>query len=120
MVETARSQIGAPYRFGGDTPQTGFDCSGFVQWTFARHGVRLPRRTADQAYVGDPVPISRLEPGDLVFFQTSYKIGEQHVGISDGQGRFIHSPSSGGRVRLDNLDSPYWRSVLSKARRVLR
>lgn len=119
VVDTARSQIGAPYRGGGDSPSRGFDCSGFVQWVYARHGVRLPRRTDDQVRIGRAVSRSELRAGDLVFFMPSAKSSNLHVGIFDGHGGFIHSPSPGGRVREESLLAPYWRSTYYKANRVL-
>lgn len=120
IVDTARSQIGVPYRYAGESPRNGFDCSGFVQWVYARHGIRLPRRTDDQLRVGRPVSKSELRPGDLVFFMPSAKSGSLHVGIFDGHGGFIHSPSSGGRVRADSMLAPYWRSTYYAANRITR
>ena len=119
IVDTARSQIGVPYRYAGQSPRDGFDCSGFVQWVYARHGVRLPRRTDDQLKIGRHVSKSELRPGDLVFFMPSAKSGDLHVGIFDGHGGFIHSPSPGGRVREESLLAPYWRSTYYAANRVL-
>ncbi len=120
IVATARSQIGTPYRSAGTSPSTGFDCSGFVQWVYARHGVRLPRRTTDQLQSGQHVSKSELRPGDLVFFRPSSKSSGLHVGIFDGHGGFIHSPSPGGRVREDSLLAPYWRATYYAANRVMR
>jgi cell wall-associated NlpC family hydrolase len=119
VVDTARSQIGVPYRAAGVSPGTGFDCSGFVQWVYARHGVRLPRRTDDQLHIGRPVSKADLQPGDLVFFMPSAKSASLHVGIFDGRGGFIHSPSPGGRVREESLFAPYWRTSYYGANRVL-
>lgn len=119
VVDTARSQIGVPYRAAGQSPDRGFDCSGFVQWVYARHGVRLPRRTDDQLRVGRPISRSQLKSGDLVFFLPSARSSSLHVGIFDGRGGFIHSPSSGGRVREESLLAPYWRTTYYAANRVL-
>jgi len=119
VAETARSQIGARYRFGGDTPAQGFDCSGLVQWAFAQNGLRVPRTVSDQSRIGRPVRSSELLPGDLVFFTTSFKRADLHVGIATSPGYFVHSPSSGGRVREARLTDPYWTSVYAKARRVV-
>ncbi|MEA4855927.1 MAG: C40 family peptidase [Solidesulfovibrio sp.] len=118
VVDTARALIGVPYRTAGESPRTGFDCSGFVQWVYARHGVRLPRRTDDQVRSGRPVAKADLRPGDLVFFMPSPKSGDLHVGIFDGRGGFIHSPSPGGRVREESLFAPYWRASYYGANRV--
>ncbi|MEF3697191.1 C40 family peptidase [Desulfolutivibrio sp.] len=119
VADTARSQIGARYRYGGDTPGQGFDCSGLVQWAFAQNGLRVPRTVSDQSLTGRQVRSSELLPGDLVFFNTSFKRTELHVGIATSPGYFVHSPSSGGRVREARLSDPYWTSVFSKARRVI-
>lgn len=120
VLDTARSQIGAPYRPAGESPDQGFDCSGFVKWVYARHGIRLPRRTSDQLMVGRPVPREELKAGDLVFFAPSGKLANLHVGIFDGHGGFIHSPAPGGRVREEYLLAPYWRSSYYAANRVTR
>lgn len=119
VVDTAKSQIGVPYHTAGTSPRTGFDCSGFVQWVYARHGIRLPRRTDDQVHFGRSVSKAELRPGDLVFFMPSAKSSSLHVGIFDGRGGFIHSPSPGGRVREESLLAPYWRSSYYGAKRVL-
>ncbi len=119
VADTARSQVGVRYRYGGDTPGTGFDCSGLVQWAFAQNGLRVPRTVTDQSLFGRPVRSSELLPGDLVFFNTSLKRRELHVGIATSPGYFVHSPSSGGRVREARLSDPYWTSVYAKARRVI-
>ncbi|WP_459934765.1 C40 family peptidase [Fundidesulfovibrio butyratiphilus] len=118
VLETARQQIGVPYRSGGESPREGFDCSGLVQWTYARHGVKLPRRTEDQLKAGRPVSKSDLIPGDLVFFNVSRKRWGLHVGIYSGKGRFIHSPTPGSRVREESLDIRYWVRTYIGARRV--
>ena len=107
VVASARRMIGTPYRFGGATPQQGFDCSGLVQYSYARAGLRVPRTVSQQKRAASPRNPGQLRPGDLLFFDTRYKGG--HVGIYAGDGRFIHAPSSGGRVRMDRLDDPYWR-----------
>lgn len=106
VVASARRVIGTPYRFGGASPQQGFDCSGLVQYSYAQAGLQAPRTAAQQKRQARPRDLEQLQPGDLVFFDTRYKGG--HVGIFAGDGRFIHAPSSGGRVRIDQLDDPYW------------
>jgi cell wall-associated NlpC family hydrolase len=106
-LQTLEQLIGTPYRYGGTSPERGFDCSGLVQYAYARAGVRIPRTVARQWRQAHPVAWSTLRPGDLVFFDTSAKGG--HVGVYVGNGEFIHAPSSGGRVRRDRLDNPYWR-----------
>jgi cell wall-associated NlpC family hydrolase len=118
IADTARSQIGARYRYGGDTPDEGFDCSGLVQWAYARNGVRVPRTVDAQHQAGHPVRVPELGPGDLLFFNTSFKRTTLHVGIATSPDRFVHSPSTGGRVREDRLSDPYWSSVFARARRL--
>jgi cell wall-associated NlpC family hydrolase len=96
------------YRRGGREPQTGFDCSGFVQYVFAHSlGIDLPDTSISQFLAGTKVPRSDLQTGDLVFFHTRGK-NVSHVGIYLDNGRFIHSPSTGKRVRVDELSDNYW------------
>ena len=108
--------VGRPYRYGGTSPTTGFDCSGLVQYTYARAGRKLPRSTDDQRVAALRIRKSDLRRGDLVFFdQEGKKHG--HVGIYVGNGEFVHAPSSGKRVRRDRLDAPYWSRHISEVRR---
>jgi peptidoglycan DL-endopeptidase CwlO len=114
LTKSAMRFLGVPYVFGG-TSSSGFDCSGYVQHVFAMLGVHLPR-TADAQYtVGHKV--ARVEPGDLVFFQT-YTYGPSHVGIYLGHGRFVHSSSSHG-VEVSQLHDAYWSSRYLGAKRIL-
>lgn len=107
VIPTAEHFLGVPYRYGGTSPATGFDCSGFVQYVFARHNVRLPRTSRQQARVGVSLPRNwrSLSPGDLVMFAED---GERisHVAIYAGNHRIIHATSSGGEVRYDDLETP--------------
>ncbi|WP_018131085.1 C40 family peptidase [Effusibacillus pohliae] len=105
IAGTAQRYIGVPYVWGGQSP-TGFDCSGFTGYVFARNGLTLPRVSEEQFNAGVPVPKSQLEAGDLVFFST-YKPGPSHVGIYLGDGTFIHASSSKG-VTISSLSNPYW------------
>jgi len=113
--------VGTPYRYGGNTPAGGFDCSGLVAYVFQQAtGVQLPRSTRELvAYPARRVDQDDLQPGDLVFFNPS---GGQasHIGIFVGEGRFVHAPSSGGTVRLDALSADYWRRAYAGARRILQ
>ncbi len=118
VVAAAQRMLGAPYRFGGASPLQGFDCSGLVQYSHARAGLRAPRTVAEQKRRATPLNGDDLRPGDLVFFNTDYKGG--HVGIFIGGHRFIHAPSSGGRVRIDSLDAPYWRRHFDGGGRIPR
>ena len=108
--------LGKPYRRRGSTP-AGFDCSGLVQYSYSRVGVTLPRETQAQRLEGRSVPASELRRGDLVFFDQEGK-KSSHVGIYIGQGRFVHAPSTGGRVRTDGLEAAYWHSHFVEARRI--
>jgi murein DD-endopeptidase len=112
----AAKMVGKPYRYGGSSP-AGFDCSGLVLFSYQHAGVKLPRDTEQQRLLSHPVRVSSLRRGDLVFFDQEGK-KNSHVGIYLGDGRFVHAPSSGKRVRTDRLDSAYWKKHLSEARRV--
>jgi len=116
LVKTALALLGTPYRNGGSTPD-GFDCSGFTQWVFARHGVSLPRETREQYSAGAAVGRDRLVAGDLLFFSTVAP-GASHVGIALDTERFVHAPSSKGVVRIEHLSSSYWKRRYLGARRV--
>jgi cell wall-associated NlpC family hydrolase len=113
----ALSHIGTPYRYGGTSPQTGFDCSGLVYYIYSRGaGIALPRTTEGLSEIGTPVDIGELETGDLVFFDTLRK-PYSHVGIYLGDQRFIHAPTSGGQVEIVDLRAQYWQARFSGARR---
>ena len=113
--------VGTPYRYGGNTPAGGFDCSGLVGFVFRdAAGLRLPRTTTDLVAMRAPgVGTLELEPGDLLFFAPGGGKAS-HIGIFVGEGRFVHAPSTGGTVRLDRLDVDYWRRAFVGARRVLQ
>ena len=117
ICETARSKIGVRYKAGGTKPSTGFDCSGFVCWTFAQHGINLPRTSKEQAKAGTTINKKELRPGDLVVFKISSRTGT-HSGIYSGNGKFIHSPSSGKTVCEESMNAPYWKSRFLTARRI--
>ena len=117
IVSYARSMIGVPYRYGGNSPYRGFDCSGLVYHVFRRHGIWVPRTARAQAAVGRPVPRRLLKPGDLVFFWS--RRWKWHVGIYIGGRRFVHAPRSGKRVGITSLYRPYYRRTYQGARRVL-
>ena len=114
----AKSMMGTPYKWGGETPQEGFDCSGLVQWAYAKAGVSLPRVTDQQFVAPGGVPVKRrdLLPGDLVFFRDSTGY-VHHVGISLGGDRFVGAPHTGAKVRIDSLDTPYWAKEFAGGRR---
>ena len=116
VAQTARGMLGKPYRYGGNTP-AGFDCSGLVNYSYARVGVALPRDTSGLRQQSRMVPVRSLRPGDLVFFDQEGRKAS-HVGIYLGDGRFVHAPSSGGRVRTDALDADYWNRHFVEGRRI--
>lgn len=107
IIKTAEKFIGTKYRYGGSDPR-GFDCSGFTSYVFKQHSLVLPRSAGAQFKGGKRVAINRAKPGDLVFFRISGS-GISHVGIYAGDFRFIHAPSSGKRVRYDDIRKDYWR-----------
>lgn len=118
VATLVQAQLGRPYRYGGNQPQRGFDCSGLVQWSYGQVGISLPRVVRDQSRAGRSVDPRRLRPGDLVFFDIRGN-RTSHVGIYVGGGRFVHAPRTGQPVRTDALDDPYWRARWSDSRRVL-
>ena len=118
LVVNAMGFLGVPYKRGGNTVETGFDCSGFVRAMYEQSiGLILPRRAEQQAAATQNIEKSELKPGDLVFFNTMRR-AFSHVGIYVGEGRFIHSPKPGGEVRVDNMSVSYWASRFDGARRV--
>jgi cell wall-associated NlpC family hydrolase len=115
----AVSLIGTPYRWGGNTPQSGFDCSGLVVYVVKNTRQKtLPRTSSEMGKYGKSLQAESPAPGDLVFFTT---LGDTHsnVGIYVGAGRFVHAPSTGGTVRIDEIKNPYWASRFTEARRVI-
>ena len=116
ILKTAAQYKGVPYVFGGTTPN-GFDCSGYVQYVFAKHGIRLTRTADTQALEGKYVSKKSLRPGDLVFF-TTYEPGASHVGIYAGNNQFWNATSSRG-IMLSNLNDSYWGPRYYTARRIL-
>jgi cell wall-associated NlpC family hydrolase len=118
VVVGALNMIGVRYRWGGDSPDSGLDCSGFVRYVFQDTlGLALPRRAEEMSRVGEKVRISDLKPGDLVFFNTMRRTFS-HVGIYIGDNKFVHSPSTGSTIRVDDLDDSYWEKRFNGARRV--
>ncbi|PJK10597.1 hypothetical protein CO610_01765 [Lysobacteraceae bacterium NML95-0200] len=115
----ALSLVGTPYVWGGNTPESGFDCSGLVNYVFRDMlNLRLPRTSRELSALAAPaVAESALATGDLVFFAHNGTVS--HVGIYVGDGRFIHAPRSGGTVRMERLDGRYWQTRYAGARRVL-
>ncbi|MBV1731324.1 MAG: C40 family peptidase [Hydrogenophaga sp.] len=118
LVINAMGFLGVPYRYGGNSAETGVDCSGLVRTVFEQSvGKVLPRRAVDQAAATEAIDRSELKPGDLVFFNTM-KRAFSHVGIYVGEGKFIHAPRSGASVRLEDMRVAYWSNRFNGARRV--
>ena len=118
LASNAIGFLGVPYRLGGNTIETGFDCSGFVRAiTLQSFGMLLPRQAEQQAAATTQINQAELQPGDLVFFNT-LKRAFSHVGIYVGEGRFIHSPRPGSRVRLEDMSKSYWTKRFDGARRI--
>jgi len=118
MLGKAMGLLGVPYKRGGSSTETGFDCSGFVRYMYETSvGRLLPRRADEQAAATDKIDRNELNPGDLVFFNTMRRTFS-HVGIYLGDGKFIHAPSAGKTVRVDDLRAAYWTKRFTGARRV--
>lgn len=115
----AMSLVGIHYRRGGNTPENGLDCSGLVRYVFREaHGTELPRTSFEISKMGETVEKQDLQPGDLVFFNTLNR-AFSHVGIYLGNNQFIHAPSAGRNVRVEDMDMTYWKARFNGARRVL-
>lgn len=110
IVKTAESFIGVPYLWGGNSVETGFDCSGLTMTVYQLNGLDLPRHSGDQYEAGTPVAFDELQPGDLVFFQTRGNGRISHVGIFVGDDQFIHAAGTGKDIRRDSLSGDYYRS----------
>ncbi|MBD9481885.1 C40 family peptidase [Pseudomonas sp. PDM14] len=122
VVMSAIGLVDTPYRYGGNTPDSGFDCSGLIGYVYRNSaGIQLPRSTREMIGLRAPnVGREALQSGDLVFFATNGGSQVSHAGIYVGEGRFVHAPSSGGTVRLDSLSTAYWQKSYLSAKRVLR
>ncbi|NMM12568.1 MAG: C40 family peptidase [Rhodoferax sp.] len=118
LVVTAIGFLGVPYRRGGNTAESGFDCSGFVRAMYQQSvGLLLPRKAEQQAAATEKIDRADLQPGDLVFFNTMRR-AFSHVGIYVGEGKFIHSPKPGSEVRVEDMGIAYWSHRFDGARRV--
>lgn len=118
VLDQAVEMLGIPYRRGGSSPETGFDCSGFVTHVFHEGlGLILPRTSKELSKTGEAVEEDRLQPGDLVFFNTMRR-AFSHVGIYLGNNQFVHAPRAGGRIRIEDLRDNYWKNRFNGARRI--
>ncbi len=108
LLTFALQQQGIPYRYGGNNPRKGFDCSGLIQFSYAQVGKRIPRTTRQQFQSRQPVSLSQIRPGDLLFYETEGR-RPGHVALYLGRGEMIHAPSSGKQVKISRLNNPYWR-----------
>lgn len=117
-VMYALSLTETPYRWGGNSLESGFDCSGFVGHVYRTSlKIDLPRTSNELSRVGQPMEKWKLRPGDLVFFNTR-KRAYSHVGIYVGEGKFVHAPRTGARIRVESMNENYWNSRYNGARRV--
>lgn len=119
IVKTARRYVGVPYRWGGESPRTGFDCSGFTMVVYRLNGLDLPRSSRQQWKVGKQISRRQLQKGDLVFFATSGNGRISHVGIYTGKDKFLHAPSRGSRIKTSSLSSTYFKTRYVGARSYL-
>jgi cell wall-associated NlpC family hydrolase len=118
LIMYAVSLADTPYHYGGNNPENGFDCSGFVDHVF-RHslGIVLPRTSRELSRIGSLVKATQLQPGDLVFFNTQNSL-YSHVGIYIGDDKFVHAPKTGSHIRVDKMKEKYWISRYNGARRI--
>jgi hypothetical protein len=119
IVRTAGRYVGVPYRWGGESPRTGFDCSGLTMVVYRLNGLDLPRSSRQQWKVGIPIERGRLQKGDLVFFATSGGNKISHVGIYTGRDKFLHAPGRGRRIQTSSLSSKYYNARYVGARSYL-
>jgi len=118
VLKNALSLSGIRYQYGGNSPESGFDCSGFVRYVYQQAAnLSLPHSARAISQFGQSIPKHELQPGDLVFFNT-LKSAFSHVGIYLGNNRFIHAPSSGGKVRVEDMQDSYWKSRFNGAQRI--
>lgn len=119
VVMAALAQVGVPYRYGGNDPVTGFDCSGLVRHVFlGATAMELPRSAHEMARLGVPVAAGDLQPGDLVFYNTRGR-PYSHVGIYIGDGRFVHAPARRSQVKVESMEPAYWKRRFNGARRIV-
>lgn len=114
LLSQAHQALGVRYKYGGETPREGFDCSGLTQYVYQHaNGINIPRTAAQQSQASRTINFNQMKPGDLIFFRTSGR-SVNHVGIYIGRGQFIHAASGGGKVSIDSLSKTYWQQRLIK------
>ncbi len=119
VLQTAQAMLGIPYKYGGHSPDEGFDCSGLVFYAHRSHGIDVPRTAQGLYRAAAPIPQDQLSPGDLMFFKTRGK-RVSHVGFYVGPGRFLHAPSRGKTVSIAEYSNSYWRTRFAGAGRIVR
>jgi murein DD-endopeptidase len=118
FIKAAQQLQGIRYQLGGESPKTGFDCSGYVRYVFGLFRIPLPRTVAEQYRAGKPANAKLIKAGDLLFFKTAGS-SVSHVALAIGPEEFIHAPAESGAVRTEKLTSPYWRARFVGSRRIL-
>lgn len=118
IVDQALAMVGTPYRYGGTSPESGFDCSGLVQYSYAASGITVPRTSLEQFRYAQKIALRDALAGDIVFFQDQEKLS--HVGIYLGDSQFVHAPASGRHVSIASLNTPYYQEHLIAVGRLLR
>ncbi|MCF0254523.1 MAG: C40 family peptidase, partial [Duodenibacillus sp.] len=117
-VKLALGQVGTRYRFGGMSPDSGFDCSGLMNWAYAKQGLRLPRTALEMSRTGQSVPVSKARPGDLIIFKPYARRSGLHVGMVTEKGLFVHAPRTGRTVAVEKYDRGYWQQRIVSIRRL--
>ena len=112
LMRVAHHSIGTRYKWGGETPTQGFDCSGLMRYSYKQVGIKIPRTSAKQRNASRQLSRSQLQPGDMIFFKIDKRTN--HVGIYTGNGKFIHASSGSRRVKKEKLDTPYWNQHVVK------
>ena len=119
ILATAYSQMGKPYRYGGTSPKTGFDCAGYIQWVFGQHGIKTPRTSRSLLKAGVSVSKEDIRPGDILIYYRNRARRATHAGIYTGNGKFIHSPRTGDRIKESAAFDRYHQALFIQARRVI-
>ena len=117
IIQIAKAQIGKPYRYGGSSPRSGFDCSGLINYSYKKVGLSVPRTTRQLYKATRPVNKNNLKAGDLVFFRINRRT-ISHVGLYLGNNRFVHAPSGGKKVNIANINDKYWKARFSRGGRI--